>query len=173
MDAGLKICGDWRDGKQSIFEGGCRVPYLVRWPGHVHAGTVNAETISLVDTFATLAALMNEKLPAKETATEDSYNLLPAWLGKETSAALRPHLITHSGEGRLAIREGRWKWIEGLPAGATLRNGRKPGAAELSSPLYALSADQAEKNDVAAQHPEIVQRLSALLQQLKQQGWSR
>ncbi len=168
MDAGLKICGDWRGGKQSVYEGGCRVPYLVRWPGKVPAGTVSAETISLVDTFATLASLLNEKMPPNTIAAEDSYNVLPAWLGEKTAAALRPHLITHGGDGTFAIRAGRWKWIEGRPAPAdTANDGAKPPAKEPSPQLYDLSADPAEKNDLGAQHPEIVQRLSALLQRVK------
>lgn len=173
MDAGLKISGDLRGGKHTIFQGGFNVPYLVRWPGRVPAGTVSAEPISLVDTFATLSALTGVKMPAREQAAEDSYNVLPAWLGKKTKAPLRPHVIVHSADGTFAIRAGKWKWIEGQPEGARSVNNRPVRAEELPQQLYDLAADRAEKNNLLAAQPEVVQRLAALLNQIRQHGYSR
>jgi arylsulfatase A-like enzyme len=178
QDAGLKINGTLRMGKHSVFQGGFQVPYLVRWPGKVAAGSLSDEPLSLVDTFATLSALLGEKLPAKEQAAEDSYNMLPAWLeqnklGKKTKAPLRPHIITHSANGTFAIREGQWKWIEGREKGATLEGGRVIRSDETTPQLYDLQTDRAESKDAIAQQPEIVKRLSALLNQIRQQGFSR
>jgi arylsulfatase A-like enzyme len=173
QDAGLKINGALRMGKHSVFQGGFQVPYVVRWPGKVAAGSVSDEPLSLVDTFATLAALLGEKMPAKEQAAEDSYNMLPAWLGRKTKAPLRPHVITHSADGTFAIRVGQWKWIEGREPGATAVGGRAVRADEMKSQLYDLRADRAEQHDVVGQKPEVVDRLSALLRQIRQQGFSR
>jgi arylsulfatase A len=173
QDAGLKINGALRLGKHSVFQGGFQVPYLVRWPGKVPAGSVSDEPLSLVDTFATLAALLGEKLPPREQAAEDSYNMLPAWLGEKTKAPLRPHLIVHSADGTFAIRQGQWKWIEGREAGATSVGGRAVRPDEMKPQLYDLQADRAESNDVIAQQAEVVKRLSALLNQIRQQGFSR
>lgn len=178
QDAGLKINGALRMGKHSVFQGGFQVPYLVRWPGRVAAGSVSDEPLSLVDTFATLSALLGEKLPAREQAAEDSYNMLSAWLeqnkpGKKTKAPLRPHLITHSADGTFAIREGKWKWIEGREKGATSVGGKPVREDEMTPQLYELQTDRAESKDAITQQPEIVKRLSALLNQIRQKGFSR
>ncbi|MFN0111940.1 MAG: sulfatase family protein [Blastocatellia bacterium] len=177
QDAGLKINGELRLGKHSVFQGGFQVPYLVRWPGKVAAGSVSDEPLSLVDTYATLSALLGEKLPAKELAAEDSYNMLPAWLekktGKKTKAQLRPHVITHSADGTFAIREGKWKWIEGREPSAKAVGGRAVRADEMNPQLYDLQADRAESKDAIAQQADVVKRLSALLKQIRQQGFSR
>jgi arylsulfatase A-like enzyme len=177
QDAGLKINADLRMGKHSVFQGGFQVPYIVRWPGKVAAGTVSDEPLSLVDTFATLSALLGEKMPPKQQAAEDSYNVLPAWLekssGKKARPPARPHVIVHSADGTFAIREGRWKWIEGRSPGATSVGGRAVRADEMKPQLYDLQADRAERNDALAQQPAMVKRLSALLDRIRQQGFSR
>jgi hypothetical protein len=86
---------------------------------------------------------------------------------------LRPHLITHSADGTFAIREGQWKWIEGREAGAKSVGGRAVRADEMKPQLYDLRADRAESNDVIEQQTAVVKRLSALLNQIRQQGFSR
>jgi arylsulfatase A-like enzyme len=173
QDAGLKINGALRMGKHSVFQGGFQVPYLVRWPGKIAAGSLSDEPLSLVDTFATLSALLGEKLPARGQAAEDSYDMLPAWLGKKTKGPLRPHVITHSANGTFAIREGKWKWIEGREKGATSVGGRAVRADEMTPQLYDLQTDRAESKDAITQQPEVAKRLSALLNQIRQQGFSR
>ncbi len=81
--AGLAINGQLRSGKHSVFEGGFRVPYIVRWPGRVAEHTVSAQTINLVDTYRTLAAAISVSLPSDNSVAEDSVNVLPAWLGEK------------------------------------------------------------------------------------------
>ncbi len=105
-EKGLKPVGPFRGGKHDVWEGGFRVPYLVRWPGHVPAGTVCDETISLVDTLASLAAIIGEKLPPAHVAAEDSHDISKAWLGQNFASPLRPDLIVHSSDGNFAIRKG-------------------------------------------------------------------
>ena len=79
--AGLRCNGKWRGRKHSIYEGGFRVPFIARWPGHVQAATVCDETINLVDMYATIAAVIDQPVPADEEVAEDSFNVLPAMLG--------------------------------------------------------------------------------------------
>jgi arylsulfatase A len=91
MAAGFRACGALRGGKHSIFEGGTRVPYIVRWPGKIKPGRVCDETINLVDTLATVAALVKEPLPPPREGAEDSFNVLPALLDERISDSSHVH----------------------------------------------------------------------------------
>ena len=86
----------WRGMKRDSWEGGHRVPFLVRWPGKVQPGTTSAQLTSLTDVMATIAAIIGAKLP--ENAAEDSFNLLPAWRG-EDQAPIRPYLLQQAFGG--------------------------------------------------------------------------
>jgi arylsulfatase A len=165
MKAGLRINGPWHGGKHSIYEGGFRVPYLIRWPGHVPAGTVCDEMINLTDTLATITALVGA-----ERAGEDSFNVLPAWLGKEHDQPLRPSMILHSSDGVFAVRQGPWKWIEGKPSKPSSAKNRRT---ESKPQLYNLRKDPAEKRDVLAQNPDVARQLSELLKRCRKTGTSQ
>jgi arylsulfatase A-like enzyme len=167
---GLKMNGDWRNGKHSVFEGGLRVPFIARWPGHVPANTVSDEPICLVDTLATFAVLTGAQLPPAAQGAEDSFNILPAILGEKPSAPLRPALIGHSGWGVFSVRQGPWKWIEGKYAPAKQPSSEKN---EFHPQLYNLADDPGETRDVIAEHPDVASKLSALLDAYRQQGHSR
>jgi len=169
-NAGLRSNGGLRSRKHSIFEGGFRVPFLVRWPGKVKPGSVSAEMISLVDVLATIADIVSFKLPPPARSAEDSHSFLPALLGKTTTATPRPAMIEQSHEGVLAIRRGPWKWIEGKPADPNAISGR---ASNYVPQLYNLHTDPAEQTNLLDQHPEVAKELSALLNQYRQQGYSR
>ncbi|MES2308572.1 MAG: arylsulfatase [Verrucomicrobiota bacterium] len=78
---GLHVNGDFKNGKHSIYQGGSRVPYIVRWPGKVPAGTLCDEPVSLVDTLATVSNLLHVPLSDPSKGAEDSFNVLPAWMG--------------------------------------------------------------------------------------------
>lgn len=166
--AGLKVNGSLRGGKHTVWQGGFTVPFIARWPGHVPAGTVCQEMISLADILATTAALVGEKLPAAATAAEDSYNVLPALLGQEAAPA-RSDMIEHSSDGVFAVRKGPWKWIEGVPATGIKRRASE----EFQSQLYNLQDDPTETQDVAETHPEVVAELKALLTRYREGGYSR
>jgi arylsulfatase A len=170
-DAGMRVSGPWRGRKHSIYEGGFRVPYLARWPGRIPANTVCHETINLVDTLATTAAILGDPLPPATQAAEDSVNVLPALLGKSsTQQPLRTDMVVHSADGVFAIRQGQWKWIEGISSKPKPPKARSP---EFSPQLYDLKNDPAESTNVSAQHPEIIERLSNLLNRYRKQGHSR
>ncbi len=171
--AGLKISGPFRGGKHDVWEGGFRVPYLLRWPGHVPARTVCDETLSLSDTLATVAALVGEPLPAVGTAAEDSYNMLPAWLDKKYSSPIRRDLIVHSADGNFAIRRGDWKWIEGVFHPATRSGALKLRRDQFRKQLYNLSDDIAESRDRIENCPEMAAELEQLLERYRNGGYSR
>jgi arylsulfatase A-like enzyme len=169
IKAGLKVNGPFRGGKHNVWEGGFRVPYIVRWPGRVPAGTSCDEMLSLADTLATVAGLLGAKLPPQGAAV-DSYDMSGAWLGVEHKTPIRPNLIVHSADGVFAIRRGPWKWIEGAPAkGAEAPRAR---ADEFHTQLYNLEQDLTETKDLAATQTAELEGLKALLNQQRDQGFS-
>ena len=172
LNAGLEVNGIWRGGKHHIWEGGFKVPFIVRWPGHAPAGTVCDEMISLADVLATTAAVVGDKPPAASQAAEDSYNILPAILD-QTKAPTRPDMVVHSADGVFAIRKGPWKWIEGVPVDDIATGVRKAHANEYHEQLYNTHDDPGETTDVSASHPDLVQELRALLVRYRDGGYSR
>jgi arylsulfatase A-like enzyme len=156
----------YRGVKADIWEGGHRVPFIARWPGHVPAGTVSDETICLTDLTATCAALLGRKLPL--FTGEDSYNILPALLGRKLDKPIREATVHHSSRGMFAIRQGKWKLIQGLGSGGWSKPVSvrpKPGGPE--GQLYDLAADPQEKVNLWSQHPDVVKRLTKLLESYK------
>lgn len=168
--AGLHCNGKWRGRKHSIYEGGFRVPFIASWPGHVEAGSVCSQTISLVDMYATLAAIVDQPVPADEAVAEDSFNVLPAILGKSSSEPLRDSMILHSPNSNFAIRRGEWKYIEGK-ASPTLK--KIPRRDELHEQLYNLEDDPGEQHNVLGEHPDVANAMSDLLNNHRSSGRSR
>lgn len=158
-----------RGTKADIWEGGHRVPFIARWPGHVPAGSTSDALIELTDLIATCAAITGTKLPAG--AGEDSRNVLPALLGKKSNKPLREYAVHHSLWGNFAIRQGPWKMIPTRGSGGfTYPRDIKPAAGEPKGQLYHLTDDPSETKNVWNKHPEIVQRLSIILEQVQNQG---
>jgi arylsulfatase A-like enzyme len=149
---GHKPAGPFRGGKYSKFEGGTRVPFLVRWPGRVRPGASKA-LVCQVDLVASLAALVG--LPDRIATAPDSRDHLAALLGRDPVG--RESLIEHAGG--LALRRGKWKFIpasngpkKNVPTNSELGNDPAPQ-------LYDLDADPGETRSLAADHPEVVARL--------------
>ncbi len=141
-----------RASKQSIYEGGHRVPMIARWPGHVEAGSVCDRTVCLNDLLATAADLTGAKVP--ENAGEDSFSLVPALLGK-TTERVRPATVHQSNVGDLAIRRDRWKLV-------LHKNGKRE--------LFDLDNDLSEQTDRLADEPQIAEELTAEMQQAIDRG---
>ena len=161
-----------RGQKADIWEGGHRVPFLARWPGRIAPGSQSDALLSLTDMMATLAAVAGADLP--HDAGEDSYNLLPILLGQTPEAPLREAVVHHSADGMFAIRQGPWKLIEGRGSGGFTEPIRiEPAPGEPAGQLYNLAEDLGETNNLYQQHPDVVARLSALLEQYRQQSHSR
>ncbi len=161
----------FRGYKADIFDGGHRIPFIVRWPGRVAAGARSPQLICLTDLFATCADLLGEKLPPN--AAEDSVSLLPAWRGR-AQRPLRQAVIHHSINGSFAVRQANWK-LELCPDSggwSPPRPGSKAASELPPLQLYDLAHDIGETNNVAAAHPKIVRRLTDLLKSYVANGRS-
>ncbi len=172
LNAGLVVNGPLRGGKHHVWEGGFKVPFIVRWPGHAAPGSTSKQMVSLADILATTADVVGEKLPPAAKGAEDSHSILPAIIG-DAPAPVRQDMIVHSADGVFAIRQGPWKWIEGIPVDEIKPGARKAHADEYHAQLYNLQDDLAETKDVAAEHPEIAKQLAALLERYRNGGYSR
>jgi len=102
--------GPLRGVKRDTWEGGHRVPFIARWLARIKAGSTSGEIICHADLIATAAALVDAKLP--DDGGEDSYNILPALLGEKLSHPIREATVHHGGDGKLAIRQGDWVFID-------------------------------------------------------------
>ena len=161
-----------RGQKADIWEGGHRVPFIARWPGSITAGTTSDETICHTDFLATCAAVVGSRLP--DDAGEDSYNILPALLGRTLHQPIREATVHHSVSGVFAIRKGDWKLILGRgSAGFSSPRVIKPKPGEATGQLYNLADDPSESKNLFLDRPKVVARLNSLLQKYKQQGHSR
>jgi arylsulfatase A len=164
--------GSLRGQKADIWEGGHRIPFLVRWPGKVKAGSVSHQTICHTDLLATCAEVVGVDVPAG--AGEDSASYLPVLLGKQPEEkAVHEAVVHHSSRGIFAIRQGNWKLIEGLGSGGFSKPAQiKPTPFGPRGQLYDLARDPAEADNLYLKRPEIVARLHALLERYKEQGYS-
>jgi arylsulfatase A-like enzyme len=159
----------WRGIKGDIWEGGHRVPFLARWPGHIPAATTCAETICQVDLPVTFAAILKQKLP--NTVGLDSHNILPALLGNKYVAPLREATVHCSRNDFFALRQGKWKLIDQLGSGGISRPNRvKPETGGPEGQLYNLQIDPAETKNLWLEHPKIVKELTEQLETIKQKG---
>jgi len=147
--------GEFRDGKRSIYDGGHRVPFIVRWPAKVKAGGVADGPICQTDLLATFAEIVGAKLPDK--AGEDSVSFYRVMTG-EGAKAERPAVIHHASNGRFAIREGRWKLV--MEHAGSKRE------------LYDMKSDPGEQTNVIAGHPDLVSHLTERITEIVQNGRS-
>jgi arylsulfatase A-like enzyme len=157
-----------RGTKADIWEGGHRVPFLVRWPGQTPADSVSHELVELTDLLATTAAILGVELPAG--AGPDSRNLLPALRAAKPTQPVRTFAIHHSMQGVFAIRSGPWKLIPNHRGSGGFSQPKKLDPATEGGPpgqLYHLENDPSETRNVYAEHPDIVKQLSTQLQALQ------
>lgn len=160
---GHRVSGPYRGVKSTVWEGGDRVPFIVRWPGRIKPGSRSDRLICHTDFLATLAELTGTRLPP--TAGEDSISYLRL-LANPEGAPTRHDVVTASVDGRFAIMQGDWKLI--LAAGSS-GYGAPPTdkqAVDQHLPpvqLYHLAEDIGEQNNLQAWHPEKVRELKTLL----------
>jgi len=172
--------GGYRGSKSDSFEGGHRVPFIVRWPGVTPAGSRCGDVVGHLDVFATCAELLGAALPAG--AAEDSSSLLALLRGRLAPASRRDFLVHHSAEGEFSIRQGNWKLILAPGSGGWSPPSRSPSpwtqakadnfAGLPPFQLYDLAADRRETTNLADRHPEVVQRLGRLLRTAIERGRS-
>jgi arylsulfatase A-like enzyme len=162
----------YRGQKADIHEAGHRVPFVVRWPGKIAAGTSSNQTACLTDFFATMAEITGAALP--NDAAEDSFSLLPVFKDPAAGKSARDTTVHHSGDGLFAIRVGDWKLIDGLGSGGfTAPKNVKAKAGEATGQLYNLKDDPSEQKNHFAEKSEVVESLSQKLKALKNNGRSR
>lgn len=155
--------GPLRGYKSDVWEGGHRVPFIVRWPGVVQPNTVCTQLAHQADLLATCVEVVEADLPF--TAGEDSVSLLPLLQGNKQ--AVRETAINQSSRGLLALRRGPWKLIVGPGSG-----GWSKGEDQQSAQLYHLEDDLAETTNLYEERPAVVTEMMALLQQQIEQGRS-
>jgi len=166
-----KSAGPLRGYKSHIWEGGHRVPFIARWPGRIQSNTINNEMICLTDLMATFASMVGETLPPH--AGEDSYNIYPALVGEKMGKPIREALVMHSENGTFAIRQEKWKLIlDNKTSGGWVEPAGKPPKPGAPGQLYNLEEDPYEQNDLWDAHPEIVEKLTKLLERYKKEGRS-
>jgi arylsulfatase A-like enzyme len=158
-----------RGGKSDIWEGGHRVPFIVRWPGTIQAGSRNDTPICLTDVMATVAEVVGVKLP--DNAAEDSVSLLPALRGKPQEHGA---IINHSVHGKFAIRKGPWKlaFCAGSGGWSSPKDNEAKKAKLPELQLYNLSTDPLETTNVIYENPELAKTLTKELHTLIKQGRS-
>jgi arylsulfatase A len=143
VDRGHDASGIWRGGKYQIYEGGTRVPFIIRWPARIKPGVSDA-LVSQVDFLASFANLLGVEVP--ETEARDSRDTLKAFLGEDPQGL--PYLIEEA-RGHNAIRVGDWKYI--------------PAYRNMPEGLFHLVKDPSEQNNVVQDHPEKAKEFATLL----------
>lgn len=169
---GHQPAGPYRGGKYSVWEGGTRTPFITRWKGRI-AHAVSDEIVCTVDFAASFAALTGQSLSADGCL--DSFNVLDALLGKP-GAKGRDHILQQdNGSGNFGLRAGDWKLVRlerRVKSQARVSRDERP-LPMATHTLYKVTDDPGERTDVSAAHPKILQRLTAQLDQLVQDGHSR
>jgi len=164
--------GPWRGFKTDAWDGGFRVPFIVRWPGKIAPGTMADQVVCLTDVLATLADIQGVALP--RWAAEDSYSMRAALLGGK--APVRDHVLLQSYTGILSLIEGKWKLIlgtEGSGGHQGITHGWMPNQTGWDriktitvGQLYDIEADPYETNNLFVQQPAVVARLRDRLESL-------
>lgn len=152
VDRGHDGSGPYRGGKYQIYEGGTRVPLIVKWPARIEPGVTDA-LFSQIDLIGSFASLLEIELAEDESI--DSRNALPALLGQDKRGS---SFLVEEARG-VALRRGDWKYIR--PA-----KRKKNQKSQPKGQLFNLKSDIAEQNNVLSSHPEIGESMSELLQQV-------
>jgi len=170
----------WRGVKRDQWEGGHRVPFMVRWPGKVQAGSTSDQLTSLTDVMATCAAIVGVTLP--NDAAEDSCNMLPVLLGTQGDKPVRRYVLQQTISLAMSIRDGQWKYLDHRGSGGNNYDregawGMKPYALKDTDPdapgqLYNLETDPGETTNLYSIYPEKVKELKAQLEAFRASGRS-
>lgn len=151
--------------KSDVWEGGHRVPFIVRWPQQVKEGRTSSDVICTTDLLPTLAELTNQALKPDEG--EDGRSFLPILKGQTPPDWNERTIIHHSVNGTFAIRSGKWKYIDAKGSGGwSLPEKLAPKDAPLVQ-LYDMSKDSLEENNLIAEEPEVAIRMKKILDKYK------
>lgn len=162
-EQGHQVSGPYRGSKADLWDGGHRIPFIVKWPGRVKAGSMSDQLICLTDLFATVGEITKAALPT--TSCEDSVSFLPALSGKKIKST-RNGVIHHSISGHFAYRKGKWKLL--LARGSGGWSSPKEKEMPDGSPegqLYNVKKDPGETNNLYHKKPKRAAKLLALLEE--------
>ncbi|WP_105617203.1 sulfatase family protein [Vallitalea okinawensis] len=161
----------YRGTKADIFEGGHRVPLIIKWPQVIRHGIQSQEPVCLTDFFATIADIFRDSL--EDHVAEDSVSNLPIWSEEEELLPVREALVHHSINGSFSIRKGKWK-LEMCPDSGGWSVPRPGTTPEAYPPvqLYNLEEDIREQFNIYDQHPDVVEELKILLKKYIVEGRS-
>lgn len=168
----------WRGVKRDAWEGGHRVPLLIRWPEKIKGGAITDETVSLTDIMATCASISGGKLP--NDAAEDSFDLMPVLVGRNLDQPLRPYTLQQTWAPKYSIRIGDWKYIDHKGSGGNdykKWEGLEQYEIADSEPnaegqLYHLGDDPGETRNLYFKHPGRVKKMKSLLEDALASGRS-
>lgn len=163
--------GPFRGMKADAWEGGHRMPFLVRWPAVTESGSVSDHTISFTDVYATFAEMLGETMA--ENAGPDSFSFLPTLKGGAQEA--RAPIVLESAKKLMTIRRGDWKFIEGRGSGGFSERyaGLSVSKEEPPAQLYHLADDPGETNNLYTEKSELVAELRAEMKRIIESGRSR
>lgn len=160
----------YRGSKADIWDGGHRIPFIVRWPETIEAGASSNQLVCLTDLMATCTDITGSKLP--ENAGEDSFSFLPALTGK-THDSQRESVIHHSIDGYFAYRQGKLKLVLAKGSGGwTSPREKEVPEGSPEAQLYDMENDPEEMNNLYDSHPKIVNQLVQQLEFEVRQGRS-
>jgi arylsulfatase A-like enzyme len=165
---GHKPAGLLRGGKYSTFDAGTRLPFIVRWPGHVKPG-VSKALVSQVDVLASFAALTGQSL--SKTEAWDSFNTLDAFLRKSQKS--HDYVIEPTIGGNLSLIRGNWKYLEPQEGVKVMKEVNIEMGNGLQPQLYDLKTDLGETKNVAGQYSKIVAELAMLLKSVREKEGSK
>jgi len=158
-----RSAGEFRGMKGDAFEGGHRIPFFVRWPGHIKANSTSDATTSLANLLATCSDLTGIK-----ATSEDTYSILPILKGQTKEIKGQPGIVVSSSIGYLSIRKGDWKLIEGLGSGGFTEPQKIDQVKEgVNGQLFNLKIDPKETQDVFETNKDKVHELRILLEEIK------
>jgi arylsulfatase A-like enzyme len=166
--------GDFRGLKRDVWEGGHRVPLIIKWPGRVKKGSVSDKLVSQIDFMATLAAATGTGLP--ENTAPDSYDFLPELVGDESGTSGREVLIHNTNANKWAVRKGPWLYINDKTGQHTempgfFKNLRGYKDFETKGLLFDLDKDPEQRINLYGEYPGIVNELEGLLTDQKAKGY--
>jgi len=160
----------FKGSKGDSWEGGHRVPFIVRYPAQFKGGGSSSLMVCATDVMATIAEIVGVKLP--KDAGEDSFSFYPALKNPSRTKPVRENLILHSGYGMFALRMDEWKFIDGQGSGGFNKTKRETPECPTGQ-LYNLKNDVGESTNVACDHPEKVTKMKKELERLIVAGRSR
>ena len=161
---GFENNGHLKGDKHTIWEGGVKVPFVARWPGKIEEGSETDQMINLVDLYSTFQELTTGEVLDPKEAAADSFSFYSTLVGKDSEQS-RPTMIVNDSAGMIAIRMGKWKYIEGKVFQPN-RNDREPQ-------LYNLEDDPSEESNVIEAHPKVVQQMQKALEEIRAKGSER